>query len=205
MAETLYDPAALPAGTLPVGAKGRDSVGWWGMLCLIATESSLFAYLLFSYFYIAIQRGPGWSPEPHPSVVLAGPNTLILLSSSVAAWWGEGGVRKGQRGRHLAGLALAIALGVVFLVVQVFEWKGKAFGPADGSYGSLYFTVTGFHMAHVIVGVALLSVVLAWSAMGYFTPRRYEPVSISIVYWHFVDAVWLAVFSTFYVSPYLMG
>ncbi|HEY2749725.1 cytochrome c oxidase subunit 3 [Phenylobacterium sp.] len=205
MVDASCDHAAWPAGALPVGARGRDSVGWWGMLCLIATESCLFAYLLFSYFYIAIQRGPGWSPEPHPPMTLAGPNTLILLSSSVAAWWGEDGARRGRRGRHLGGLALTIVLGAVFLVVQVFEWKAKGFGPSAGSYASLYFTITGFHMAHVIVGLALLSVVLIWSAVGYFTPRRYEPVSISIVYWHFVDAIWLAVFSTFYLSPRLMG
>jgi heme/copper-type cytochrome/quinol oxidase subunit 3 len=60
-------------------------------------------------------------------------------------------------------------------------------------------------MAHVVAGLAMLIVVFIWSALGYFTPRRYEPVSISIVYWHFVDAVWLAVFTTFYVSPYLMA
>jgi heme/copper-type cytochrome/quinol oxidase subunit 3 len=200
MAEMTYE-----GGALPVGARGKDSVGWWGVLCLIATESSLFAYLLFSYFYIAVQRGPAWLPDPHPSIALAGPNTLILLSSSVAAWWGEGGAKRGRRGRHLAGLALAIALGTIFLVIQVFEWKAKTYGPASSSYGSLYFTITGFHMAHVIVGLGVLATVLIWSALGYFTPRRYEPVSISIVYWHFVDVVWLAVFSTFYVSPYLMG
>lgn len=200
MAEGVYN-----GGPLPVGARGRDSVGWWGMLCLIATETCLFAYLLFSYFYIAVQRGPAWSPEPHPSMLLAAQNTVILLLSSVAAWWGEGGARRGQRVRHLAGLALAILLGAAFLTIQVFEWKAKGFGPTAGSYASLYFTVTGFHMAHVIVGLGLLLVVLVWSALGYFTPRRYEPVSIAIIYWHFVDAIWLAVFSTFYLSPYLMA
>jgi len=199
MAEAIYD-----GGPLPVGAKGSDSTGWWGMLCLIATEGCLFAYLLFSYFYIAIQRGPAWSPEPHPSILLSAPNTAILLASSVAAWWGEGGAKRGQRGRQLAGLALAILLGTVFLAVQVFEWRAKTFGPTSGSYGSLYFTITGFHMAHVIVGLLMLSAILGWTLLGRFSPRRHEPVSIAIVYWHFVDVVWLAVFSTFYVSPYLM-
>src|SRR6202012_4053527 len=66
------------------------------------------------------------------------------------------------------------------------------------------FTTPGFTLAHVIVGRVVRSVVLIWSALGYFRPRRHEPVSIAIVYWHFVDVVWLAVFSTFYISPYLM-
>jgi cytochrome c oxidase subunit 3 len=199
MADALYD-----SGPLPVGAKGYNSVGWWGMLCLIATESCLFAYLLFSYFYIALQRGPAWSPEPHPSIALSGPNTIILLSSSVAAWWGEGGSKRGEPRRQIAGLALAILLGTIFLVIQVFEWRAKTYGPTSGSYGSLYFTITGFHMAHVIVGLLMLSAILGWTLLGYFRPRRHEPVSIAIVYWHFVDVVWLAVFSTFYISPYLM-
>jgi heme/copper-type cytochrome/quinol oxidase subunit 3 len=199
MAEGVYS-----GGSLPVGAKGLNSVGWWGVLCLIATEASLFAYLLFSYYYIALQRGPSWTPEPHPPLHLAGPNTLILLSSSVAVWWGEGGARRGLRRRQLVGLSAAILLGSVFLVVQAFEWRAKGFGPASGAYGSLYFIITGFHMAHVIAGLGLLAAVLAWSLLGYFNPRRYEPVSIAAVYWHFVDAVWLAVFFTFYVSPYLL-
>jgi len=188
---------------LPVGASGKNSVGWWGMLCLIATEASLFAYLLFSYYYVAIQRGPSWAPEPHPSLRLSGPNTVVLLASSVAVWWGEEGVKKGERGRQLVGLAIAIGLGSVFLVVQGFEWRAKTFKLASGSYGSLFFTITGFHMAHVIAGLLILIAVFVWSAMGYFNIRRHAPVSISSIYWHFVDAVWLAVFFTFYVTPYL--
>jgi len=192
-------------GRLPVAAKGTNSTGWWGVLCLIATEGSLFAYLLFSYFYIAVQRGAAWSPEPHPDMTLSAPNTVILLSSSVVAWWGEQGAKRGKRAQLLLGLGGAILLGVVFLVVQLFEWKQKSFSLSSGSYGSLFFTITGFHMMHVIVGVLLMTVVFVWSAMGFYSARRHEPVSNAITYWHFVDVVWLAVFSTFYLSPYLMG
>jgi len=196
--------AMVAEAPLPVAAKGKNSVGWWGTLCLIATEASLFAYLLFSYYYIAVQRGPAWSPEPHPSIKLSGPNTLILLASSVAVWWGEEGAKRGARGRQLTGLGAGVLLGLVFLVVQGFEWKAKSYGLDTGSYGSLFFVITGFHMAHVVVGVAVLIAVFTWSAAGYFTARRHAPVSIAAVYWHFVDAVWLCVFFTFYVSPYLL-
>lgn len=198
MAETGY-------AALPVAYRERNSLGWWGAATLIATEASLFAYLLFSYWYIALQKGPGWSPEPHPSIALSGPNTIILLTSSVAAWWGERGVKAGKRGQHLMGLGAAILLGVAFLTIQAFEWKAKTYGPAGGSYASLFFTITGFHMAHVIVGVLMLTVVFGWSAAGKFNPRRYESVSLASLYWHFVDVVWLLVFFTFYISPYLLG
>ena len=197
--------AALPSDSLPVGACGRNGVGWWGVLCLIATEGSLFAYLLFSYAYMAVQRGQAWLPEAHPSLALAGPNTAILLLSSVAVWWGEEGVKRQKRGQHIAGLAIGIGLGLIFLAVQLFEWKTKSFSLTSGSYGSLFFTITGFHMAHVIVGVGMLIVVLAWSLMGYFSPRHHARVTVAAIYWHFVDVVWLCVFCAFYVSPYLMG
>jgi cytochrome c oxidase subunit 3 len=200
MAENVYGGAPLP-----VGGRGRNSTGWWGLLCLIATEASLFGYLLFSYYYIAVQRGPDWLPSPHPSLKLAGPNTLILLTSSLCVWWAEQGVKQGRRGQHLLGLAAAILLGALFMGIQLLEWRGKDFGLGSGSYGSLYFVITGFHMAHVFVGLAILVCVLGWSAMGAFTPRRHEPVTLGGLYWHFVDVVWLFVFSTFYLSPYVMG
>ena len=195
---------AVQDARLPVGARGRNSVGWWGMLCLIATEASLFAYLLFSYYFTAVQRGAAWPAERHPSLRLSGPNTIILLASSVAVWWGEAGAKKDRRGQQLGGLGVGILLGIAFLAVQYFEWKSKPFTLTSGSYGSLFFTVTGFHMAHVVAGVIILSGVWIWSAMGYFNARRHAPVSISSIYWHFVDAVWLAVFATFYLTPYLM-
>ncbi|MBV9510017.1 MAG: heme-copper oxidase subunit III [Caulobacteraceae bacterium] len=202
MAEAAYpdEPRLLPVGSL-----GRNSVGWWGVLCLIATESCLFAYLLFSYAYMAVQYGRAWLPEAHPSISLSGPDTLILLASSVAAWWGEEGVKHSRRPQHLAGVGLAILLGLIFLVVQVFEWKDKGYTLSTNSYSSLYFTITGFHMAHVVVGVLMLGMVLIWSLMGYFSPRHHVRVSVASLYWHFVDAVWLCVFFTFYISPYLMG
>ncbi len=198
MADRVFEP-----GELPVGSLRYNATGWWGMLCLIATEASLFIYLLFSYYFFAVQHGKSWLPDPHPSIALSGPDTIVLILSSVAVWWGEGGIKKGDRARHLIGTGIAIGLGVIFLVVQVFEWKGKTFTPQSGSYGSLFFTITGFHMAHVIVGVLVLSVVFVWSAAGLFNERRYMPVTIASSYWHFVDVVWLAVFFTFYISPLL--
>lgn len=188
---------------LPVAALGRNSVGWWGMLCLIATEASLFAYLLFSYAYFADRFGGSWFPERHPSLVLALPNTIVLLSSSFVVWRSEAGAKEGRRRHHLSWLAFAIALGVIFVIVQMFEWKARTYSLSTNAYGSFYFTITGFHLAHVIAGLAILSVVWLWSWLGYITPRRHEAVLISSVYWHFVDVVWLFVFTAFYVTPYL--
>lgn len=188
---------------LAVGSREYNATGWLGALCLIATEASLFAYLLFSYGYFAVQHGKAWLPEAHPSLKFSLPGTIILAASSGTVWWSEHSLKRGNRIQHLAALAGTIGLGVVFLVVQVFEWKSKSFTLSSSAYGSLFFTITGFHMLHVILGVLVLSAVFAWSLAGYFSPRRHLHVTVSSAYWHFVDVVWLAVFSTFYITPYL--
>lgn len=188
---------------LPVGIIGSHSGGWWGMVGLILTEAALFVYLLFSYYYFAIQpHAAAWPPEM-PGLKLSGPNTVILLLSSAAVWWGERGTRQGRRSSQLGGLGIGLLLGIIFIIVQAFEWQSKSFSLTSGPYGSLFFTVTGFHMAHVMLGVLILAAVLLWSALGYFGPVRSAPVTIGAMYWHFVDAVWLAVFFTFYITPYL--
>ena len=178
----------------------RLSLGWWGMMSVIATEAALFSYLLFTFYYSAAQIPEDWIPA-QPSLRLALPNTLVLIASSIAVYWGESGGRAGSRGREIGGLVIAIVLGIVFVVVQLFEWNGKPYSLNSGLYGSLYFTVTGFHMAHVLVGLFLLMGVLLWTARDLLNGKRFAPIPIAAIYWHFVDLVWLAVFFTFYLLP----
>jgi heme/copper-type cytochrome/quinol oxidase subunit 3 len=199
----MNEPSLVMRQPLPIGSIGRHASGWYGTWALIATEASLFAYLLFSYFYLAGRATGAWPPEGLPSLRLALPNTAVLIASSVVLAWGERGVRQGNRTRLMLGLAGALILGAVFVVVQVMEWGNKSFGLATDAYGSLYFTTTGFHIAHVVGGLLALAVLLVWAGLGYFGRERHAAVSIGAIYWHFVDVVWLAVFTTFYVVPYL--
>ena len=136
---------------------------------------------------------------------IAGPNTVILLASSLTAWWGQSGIERGNRHRLLAGLGLTLVLGTVFVALQVMEWRDQPFSPSSDAYGSLYFTITGVHVTHVVVGLLMMIGLTIWSLQGRFTEPRHLHVLIGVVYWHFVDVVWLAVFSTFYLSPYLRG
>jgi heme/copper-type cytochrome/quinol oxidase subunit 3 len=192
-------------GRLPVGAIDTRASGWWAMIFVVFTEASLFAYLLFSYYYLAVQPHlPGTFPEGGaPDLALALPNTAVLLLSSVAVGWAQFGIEHNQNWRLVLGLGIAALLGIVFLIVQYFEWAEKSFTLASTSYSSLYFVITGFHMAHVVVGVIMLIALTGWSAMGYFNRFRYAHIHIGALYWHFVDAVWLAVFFTFYITPLL--
>lgn len=193
---------ARPAD-LPVGPIGRRGVGFWGMGTLVASEAALFSYLLFAYFYTGATAQPGWLLEPHPSLKLALPNTLVLLASSGAAWLGERGVLRRQSRQALSGFTLALLLGTIFAVVQFMEWHTKSFQLGTSSYASLYFVTTAFHMAHVIVGLLVLAAMVLWTGLDYFSPRRRLTVSAGTLYWHFVDVIWLFVFTTYYLTPYL--
>ena len=190
---------------LPVGGTGPASVAWWGLWTLVLTEASLFGYLFLCYFYLLFQTHPNWPPEGPPGLTLPGVNTIILLTSSIFVWLAESRLRRGQRPWSLVCLAMAIALGMVFVVIQLKEWSSKPYGIASNLYGSLFFTITGFHMLHVVVGLAILSLLFIWIAIGRITRDR--PVSLTIggLYWHFVDAVWIVVFSSLYLMPYVMG
>jgi cytochrome c oxidase subunit I+III len=191
-----------PFGALPVGASGRRSVGWWGMAAVVITEGAFFAYLLFSYFYLASISSNPW-PSDVPGFGLPLVNTLILLVSSGVVVWADRGARAGNTGRLTAGLAGAIALGVLFLVLQGVEYSREQASFTKDAYGSLFYTITSFHGAHVFVGLLMLTVVLVRALRGHFATGRAEAVSNVAMYWHFVDAVWLAVFTSLYITPHL--
>ncbi len=192
----------LAPGPLQVGPHEKKSSSWWGVLCLIATEAALFSYLEFSYYYFDVQLPHSWRPEP-PKLHFSLPDTLILLASSAFVWLAEKAVKKDRRGAAVVHLLISFLLGVVFLLIQVLEWKEKTFSPQSGPYGSLYFTTTGFHMAHVVVGLGAIVFMMVWLAMGLIDSRRNAALTNVAVYWHFVDAVWLTLFFMFYLSPRL--
>jgi heme/copper-type cytochrome/quinol oxidase subunit 3 len=200
MAESLV--ADQPLAVQPADKRAS---GWYGLLFVIATEAALFAYLLFSYFFLASQAHGLWPPHGVPSMRIALPNTAILLASSVSAWWAQSSIERGQRTGLLRGLIVTLILGVVFSGLQIVEWRQQPFSAADDSYGSLYFTITGMHITHVVVGLVMLACLTVWAAQQRFTAQRHLHVMVGVWYWHFVDAVWLVVFSTFYLSPYLGG
>jgi heme/copper-type cytochrome/quinol oxidase subunit 3 len=178
--------------------------GSWGIACLIATEASLFGYLLFSYLYLgSIARGP-WPPSGPPELRLVLPNTILLLLSSGSMYWAESGIKRGFAGRLRAGVVLTLLMGTGFMIVQGIEYTKLPFTPQSNAYGSLFYTITGFHGAHVIVGLVMLAVIAVRAFLGHFDSRRHEAVTNVSWYWHFVDAVWLAVFTTLYLAPNLL-
>lgn len=202
MAETPEIALSAPKN-IPVGPVGRHGIGYWGVGTLVASEAALFAYLLFAYYYTGASAPHGWVMEARPSLKLAIPNTILLLASSGVAWIGERGILDRRRGQALLGFGGAFVMGAVFAVVQGYEWASKPFSLGASSYASLYYVTTGFHMAHVVIGLGILAALFLWTALDYFSPRRRLTISAGVLYWHFVDVVWLFVFATYYVTPYL--
>ena len=198
MADVLVPPTGLP-----VAPQGARASGWYGLVFLVPTEAALFVYLLFSYFFLASQAPGPWPPSGAPPILSSAINTGILLASSLTAWWGQRGIEKGSTRQLAAGLALSLVLGTVFAGVQVHEWMHKPFNSATDAYGSLFFTITGVHIAHVVVGLFILACLIVWTMLGRFSAPRHLHVTVGVLYWHFVDAVWLVVFTTFFLTPRL--
>jgi len=187
---------------LPVGGEGTVSTAWWGMACLIATEAILFVYLIFSYAYLGSQQPGSWPPAGPPSLRLALPNTFILIASSFVLEFGLRAFRRNRDSRRLAiVLAGTVALGAVFIGIQGIEWSHKPFTLSTNAYSSAFFVLTGVHMAHVAVGVLMLVVLLLWTLQGRFARVHHEHLALGALYWHFVDVVWIAVFTTAYLVP----
>ncbi len=97
------------------------------------------------------------------------------------------------------GLVIAIVLGAIFTVFQVYEYSHAAFGFAGNVYGASFFMATGFHGAHVIIGTIFLFVCLMRLMRGHFTPQKHVGFEAAAWYWHFVDVVWLFLFAAVYV------
>jgi cytochrome c oxidase subunit 3 len=166
----------------------------------ILSEVMLFGALFAAYFIIRSESG-GWPPNggERPELLLPGLNTLLLVSSSVTLQWAVRAVGRGQLDTMRLGLRLTILLGTIFIVVQGYEFANNGFGLTDGVFGSTFYTLTGFHGAHVLAGLALLSIVALRARRGLITREGHTAVEAASYYWHFVDVVWLFLFSTLYV------
>ena len=178
----------------------------WGIALLILTEAVFFACLLSGYFFLR-SSNPVWPPNAIdlPEVILPVVATIVLVSSSAVLIWAERRLKSGHLGNFRLGLLITILLGVVFLGIQVYEYTELDFTPQDGAYGALFYAITGLHGLHVTVGVLLLGVMFLWAMLGYFTPKRHLSFSNVSLYWHFVDGVWLFVWTSLYLSPHFLG
>lgn len=196
--------AVLPDGALPVGSIGVRASGWWGMLFLVLSEASIFAYLCFAYFYFNVQpEYTPWPPYGPPSFLYAIPQTIVILAGAGAMWWSGRTSASESSLLELAVIAGVVVCGLAFIGLGLADWHSKPFTLASSPYASLYLVITGIHLAHVLVGVLIAVAVLVWAAIGYFGPARHAPINVAALYWGFLAGTWIAVFFTLYITPYL--
>jgi heme/copper-type cytochrome/quinol oxidase subunit 3 len=188
---------------LPMGAIGTSASGWWGLWFVLISEAALFVYILFSYFYFSIQPQANWVPGGPPSFLYPGLQTVVVLAGCASAWLADRSIRIGSPLTALLGLGITFLLCSAFIALQFLDWSDKPFTFALDTYSSEYFLITGVHLAHVAVGWIVLLMVFVWTALGYFDPVRFVPITIAAFYWYFIAAVWLGVFFTLTCTPYL--
>jgi cytochrome c oxidase subunit III len=191
--------------------------GMLGFILFIASEVMFFGGLFAAYF-IARADSPQWPPtdllkslqasgqigasvELHLEKLLPSIATSILVTSSVTMQWSVFQIRKGNRTGLIHGLFISITLGLVFLGIQLYDYSQLPFAASDTIFGTTFYTLTGFHGAHVAGGVIFMSVCLVRALGGQFSSDHHEAVEAASLYWHFVDVVWIALFTVLYIVP----
>jgi cytochrome c oxidase subunit 3 len=180
-------------------------INWWGMIFFISSEALIFANLIASYLYLEIRNGSWQLPTDLTYPLI---NTFILLGSSIPVRVAGAGIASGNQRNLKLGLSLTILMGAAFLGGQVYEYStlfGEHFTPQATIFGSSFFTLTGFHGLHVTIGLIFLIIVLLRSLRGDFTAKKHWAAQAGEMYWHFVDGVWVFVFSLVYLLPLLRG
>ena len=172
-----------------------------GMLLFIASEIMLFGSFFTIYFFVrVVNDAPVWPPEGfHLPVYVAGVNTVILLTSSFTMHWSLQAIKRGNRAGLQAGLLLTFLMGLVFLLTQAREYSRVGFAPHDGAFGTIFYCLTGLHGAHVFVGLSILLFMTIRAFRGHFSAEHHHGVEIGGIYWHFVDVMWIVVYSTVYL------
>ena len=182
----------------------------YGMALFIASEVMFFAAWFWAFFNASLMPteaiGGVWPP---PGIDIFDPwdlpllNTVILLTSSTTVTWAHHAILQGDTRGLKLGLVCTILLGVTFTGIQAYEYAHAGFGFAGHIYGSTFYMATGFHGAHVIIGTIFLCVCLLRAHLGHFRPDQHFGLEAAAWYWHFVDVVWLFLFSCIYVWPTL--
>jgi cytochrome c oxidase subunit III len=177
------------------------SRGRVGMLSLIGAESAIFTIFVVAYvFYIGKSIS---GPTPREVLELPIFNTVCLLSSSLTIHFAISALRKGGRGAFTGLWALTIALGAIFLIGTGREWHhliyDKGLTIQTNLFGTTFYSLVGLHAFHVIVGLLGLSIVLIFALLGYVKQEHADRVDVLSLYWHFVDVVWVIVFTVVYV------
>ena len=171
-----------------------------GMLLFIISEVMVFGAFFTAYFFIRVAQGDPWPAHGTTlPVEVAGVNTAILVSSSLTMHWAQTSIKNGNRFGLKAGILTTFLLGCTFLFVQINEYANIGFAPQDHAQATIFYSLTGLHGARVFIGLCLLLFVTIRSFRGHYSPEEHRGVEVPGIYWHFVDIMWIIVYTSVYI------
>jgi cytochrome c oxidase subunit 3 len=208
------------------GAHGSGGIGnpVLGMLLFIASEVMFFAGLFAAYFsiranFVDVDGVHRWPPKAYEDLLnpftltthsgalnLILPATIILIVSSFTCQLGVNAIKRDDRAGFIRNFGVTLVLGIVFLTMQAYDYSvliGEGLTMGATTFGTTYFTLTGFHGAHVFGGALMLGVVAYRGMAGQFSSKHHDMVEATSLYWHFVDVVWILLFGVLYLLPLL--
>jgi cytochrome c oxidase subunit III len=188
-------------GPPPANRSSRVEPQLLGMLLFIISEIMVFGAFFTAYFFIRVVAGDEWFPIDGNElpVAVAGVNTCILVPSSFTMHWAQTSIKNDNRLGLKAGILTTFLLGATFLFIQINEYVHIGFAPHDFAQASVFYGLTGLHGAHVFVGLTLLLMVTIRSWRGHFSPEEHRGVEVPGIYWHFVDVMWIVVYTSVYI------
>ena len=175
--------------------------GTVAMLALIVAETAIFSIFVVAYIYYIGKSISG--PQPRQVLELPIFNTVCLLSSSFTIWIAERALKKSSMGAFTLWWAITWVLGATFLVGTGLEWKKLIYQDgltiSTNLFGTTFYSLVGLHASHVIIGLTMLLIVLIFSFAGKIKKEHSRQLEVLSLYWHFVDAVWVVVFTVVYI------
>ncbi len=173
----------------------------FGLIVFLISEGMLFVGLFMAYLtFRAVATS--WPPEGTPELetLLPGINTLILVSSSFVIHQASYAIKKNDVATARLWFLATFIMGAIFISGQLYEYNHLGFGLTSNLFGSTFYVLTGFHGFHVLVGLTLIAAVMLKSFKpGYYTSEQHFGIEAASVYWHFVDIVWIVLFTLLYI------
>ena len=188
-------------GPPPANVSSRVEAQFLGMLLFIISEIMLFGAFFTAYFFIRVVAGDEWFPFDglELPVGIAAVNTGILISSSFTMHWALEGARNENHRALKVGLLTTALLGLTFLTIQINEYVHLGFPISENAQTTVFYSLTGLHGAHVFIGLTLLTMANVRAFRGHFTAKEHRGFEVPGIYWHFVDIMWILVFSSLYL------
>ncbi|HEX4285314.1 MAG TPA: heme-copper oxidase subunit III [Terracidiphilus sp.] len=184
-----------------IGDWKQPSRGIVGMTCLVIAESAIFIIFVVAYLFYIGKSITG--PTPREVLEIPWFASVCLLSSSITVHFAVHDLRLGRLGRFTSWLAATVVLGTIFIVATAMEWFDliyhRGLTISTNLFGTTYYSLVGLHASHVIVGLLMLGLTLVFASMRKVTQHHAERLEVVSIYWHFVDAVWIVVFTVVYI------